>query len=568
MKALILAGGFGTRLKEVIHDRPKVMAPIDGKPFLEHVIHLLRKNGFSEIIISIGYLGDFIKNYFENGEGFGVKIEYASEDYPLGTGGAIKNAEYFLKETFLVVNGDTYLETNLAKIISDHEEKKSLATIVLTKRKIVSESGLVSLDKSGRIHSFSEKPEKGEGWVNAGYYVFNPKVLKMIKKGERISLEKELFPLLAEKKLLHGYQVPEDFLDIGKPENYEKARKFFAGKKLKIIQTQAPVRISFAGGGTDLPSYFLKHGGIVVSSTINKFSHVLVKENEGNLININLKDYQAQKSFEIGKILSYAGDVFDIYRAIINRLSINIGFDMTVWGDFPGGTGLGTSSSVVVSTLKALTTLQGQDLSKEEIAKLAVEVEREILKIPGGWQDQYACSFGGINLIEFLPKGEVKIKSLNLSPRVIKKLEKSLLLFYIGAKRSEKEQQTTLVNSIKKVKKTEDAFVVLKRLAKKVAVAFKKGKIKDSGNLLNEAWQAKKTSSSKISDPRIDGLYDLALNNGAYGGKLLGAGGGGCLLVCASENKHKTIIKKLKEKGIINLPFNFEFEGVRVKNEN
>jgi mannose-1-phosphate guanylyltransferase len=202
MKVLILAGGFGTRLKEVISDRPKVMAPVNGKPFLEYIIQLLRRNGY-------------IKAYFGDGTNFGVKIEYVVEDFPLGTGGAIKNAQSFFKEPFLVVNGDTYLETDLRHLIAFHNDKKSLATIALAVINNVGESGLVSLLKSGKIKSFKEKPKSGKrGLVNAGYYFFSPKIFKYIPAKKRLSLEKIVFPKLVSSGLIHGFAINADFLDM------------------------------------------------------------------------------------------------------------------------------------------------------------------------------------------------------------------------------------------------------------------------------------------------------------------------------------------------------------------
>ena len=254
MKALILAGGFGTRLKEVINDRPKVMAPIGGKPFLEYVIQLLRRNGFKEIVISLGYLGDYIKAYFGDGTSFGVKIEYAVEDFPLGTAGALKNAGAYFKEPFLVVNGDTYLEADLNRLISFHNEKKCLATVALAVINNVGESSLVSLQKSGKIQSFQEKTKSGKGGlVNAGYYFFSPKIFRHIPIGKRLSLEKIIFPKLVSSGLIYGFPMDASFLDIGRPETYEKVKIYFQKRKTVVVETKVPVRVSFAGGGTDLP---------------------------------------------------------------------------------------------------------------------------------------------------------------------------------------------------------------------------------------------------------------------------------------------------------------------------
>jgi len=565
MKALILAGGFGTRLKEVISDRPKVMAPINGKPFLEFVIQLLRKNGIKEIVISLGYLGDYIKAYFGDGTNFGVKIEYAVEDFPLGTAGAIKNAQAFLRETFLVINGDTYIDTDIFKIVDYHILKKSLATITLVKRNKASDWGWVSLNKSGRVRAFIEKPKEDKsGWVSGGYYIFDPKIIKYIEKGKKCSIEKQLFPILVKKKILQGYVLNEDFMEIGKPENYEKVKEYFSHKKNIVIEVKAPVRISFAGGGTDLPEYFMKHGGKVFSGSIETFAHVKLKSIEEPFIKINLKDYKREETYPLGKILPYDGGIFDLFKAVINRLEPNIGINVEVWGEFPAGSGLGSSSAVCAAFISAILKLKKHEFSKKEITEKTIEIERNILKIPGGWQDQYSVTLGGLNLIEFLPKGIVNVKPLKMSQRLIKKFEKSLILFYIGAKRSEKEQQTGLRRNIISGKNPE-SFEKIKVLATKTAGFIKKGDVKTFGKLLNESWNIKKAISKNITDARIDEFYEIALKKGAYGGKLLGAGGGGCLLICAPERSHISIIRNLKTRGAIRLPFTFDFEGIQIK---
>ena len=234
MKALILTGGFGTRLKEVIHDRPKVMAGIANKPFLEFVLENLAKNRIGDVVVSIGYLGSYIKNYFEDGAKFGIKISYSEESRPLGTGGAVKLAEKFFAGPFLVINGDTLVKTNFLKLLDFHLKKKAVVTIGLVKKKLVSELGVVKLNSSGKITVFLEKPKNGEnGLVNCGVYVFNPGVTRIVKNKKRFSLEKDLFPKLAAKGRLYGYRVDQDFIDIGTPAGYYKALKMLAERNRK-----------------------------------------------------------------------------------------------------------------------------------------------------------------------------------------------------------------------------------------------------------------------------------------------------------------------------------------------
>lgn len=566
MKALVLAGGFGTRLKEAIHGRPKVMAPVNGRPFLEYVLEILRKNGIEEVVISIGYLGDYIRNHFGNGKEFGLKIEYSEEDFPLGTAGAIKKAEGFFKETFLVLNGDTYLDTNINKIIEFHEKRKGVGTIALVRRDSTLETGLVKRDKRGRINDFLEKPDKDQaGWVNAGLYVLEPRLFKLIKKGKKASIEREIFPLLAKKGILHGMTVSEDFIDLGTFRRYRLVKKFLAKKKRRKILSQAPVRVSFVGGSTDLPDYFLKEGGQVISGTIDLFARVDLQTSEAPSIRIILPDYQREQTFPLGKSLPYDGDIFDLYKAAINHFRINRGLEISVRGDFPAGSGLGSSSAVAVALIGAILRLKKERITKEKTARLAIELEREILKIPGGWQDQYASAYGGINFIKFLPQGKVEVLPIGLGERRVKDLERSLKIFYLSAKRSEKIQQQHLVGEIKKKGKTKKALRDLKKLAVEARGILEKGQMAEFGGLLHQAWEMKKKSSSRIATGLINEMYTLAKKKGAWGGKLLGAGGGGCLLISALPKYQPAIRKELERKGARLVDFAFEFEGLKVE---
>ncbi|HJX45585.1 MAG TPA: sugar phosphate nucleotidyltransferase [Patescibacteria group bacterium] len=567
MKALILAGGFGTKLKEVIHDRPKVMAPINGKPFLEHVISQLKNSGIEEIIISIGYLGDYISNYFGDGEDFGVDIKYSIEDYPLGTAGALKKAEKYFNDTFLTLNGDTFLDTDLSRAEIFHKKRKGVASILIVKRKTSLETAHILLRKDGKIKSYVEKPKLDQaGYVSSGYYICNLKIFDHIDPKKRLSLENDIFPVLAKKNLLYGYTIKEDFIDVGTPERYKEVISIFSKEKIKVVEAKAPVRISFAGGGSDVLWYFKKYGGKVVSGSINKYANILITENKEQKINILLLDFQRQEAYPLKKYLAYDGSIFDLYKAVINRLGINRGIDIVVRGDVPPASGLGSSSAVTVALIGGLLRLTGRRIIKENISRLAVEVERDLLKIPGGWQDQFASAFGGLNLIEFTKKGDVKITALNLNEIRLKKIEKSLLLFYLGAKRSEKEQQEYLKTEIsKKNKKTIKSMETLKYLAEEFYKSLEEKKVKELGLLLDQAWQAKKSSSKKVTTDLIDRIYKESIKKGAWGGKILGAGGGGCFLVCAPANKHKTIIRSLTSMGLIQIPFNFEFGGLQVK---
>lgn len=229
MKALILAAGFGVRLREMIHGRPKPMAPINGKPFLEYLILYLKKNGIKEIVLAVGYLSDYIVDYFGNGSKWGVKISYSVDNRPLGTAGTIKFAQKYFKNDFLVLNGDTFIEIDFYDFINFHKAKKADITIAVTK-KFQGRGGLIILDKNKEIKEFREiiGREKVSGYNNAGAYIFKTRVLQFLKKGERASLEKDLFPLLIKRGYkLFGYPIKK-YIDIGSPESYEEANRVLA----------------------------------------------------------------------------------------------------------------------------------------------------------------------------------------------------------------------------------------------------------------------------------------------------------------------------------------------------
>src|SRR3989338_1491339 len=228
MKAIILAGGFGTRLKKIVFDKPKSMATIAGIPFLEHQIRLLKEQGISDIILCVSYMADKIKSYFGDGRRMGVNITYSEEEVPLGTAGAIKKAERYVQGTFIVLNGDSYSQLDIGKFFDFHRSKKSLFSISLTQVKHASHYGLVHL-QDDKIVAFLEKQTDGNGLINSGVYIFEPEIFKYIPEDQNISMEKQIFPELVARGLLFGYEYRGYFIDIGQPETYEKFRQDVLG---------------------------------------------------------------------------------------------------------------------------------------------------------------------------------------------------------------------------------------------------------------------------------------------------------------------------------------------------
>tara|TARA_Y100000310_G_scaffold316318_1_gene367882 strand:- start:17935 stop:19998 length:2064 start_codon:yes stop_codon:yes gene_type:complete len=229
MKAVILVGGFGTRLQKVVSDKPKPLAPIAGKPFLEYQINRLKKQNIIDIVLCTGYLGYQIEDYFGDGSAFGVNIEYSKEDSPLGTAGAIKNAENFLKneEEFLVLNGDTYAEIDFNKLIDFHKNYNTLISLSLNKSQEKERFGNVIIDSDNNVMEFREKDSKSSSnLINTGTYIFKKEILNLIPIGKKVSLETEIFPKILKKCEAKGYVWEGYHIDIGIPDAFHKFRKW------------------------------------------------------------------------------------------------------------------------------------------------------------------------------------------------------------------------------------------------------------------------------------------------------------------------------------------------------
>jgi NDP-sugar pyrophosphorylase family protein len=226
VKAIILAGGLGTRLRAVADDRPKVMVDIGGRPFLEYQLDHLRAQGFTDLVLCLGYGAQLVQEYFGAGERHGVRIAYVVERKPLGTAGALRNAAPLLDATFLVLNGDTYLEADFAGLVEFQrrrrlEDPNTLGSLAAVVTSDAVASGALDLDQWGYIRSFKEKAERGGGWINAGVYALETAVLDLIPEGESVSIEMQTFPkILARGKRLLGYRVEGRMIDIGTPAGY------------------------------------------------------------------------------------------------------------------------------------------------------------------------------------------------------------------------------------------------------------------------------------------------------------------------------------------------------------
>ena len=233
-KVVILCGGEGTRMRPLTLSTPKPMLPLGYKPILEHILQFFSNQGFHNFALSIGYLAEHIVKYFGNGSSLGIKIDYVSENQPLGTGGAVKNSENLINSTFICTYGDVvFRDLNLKEVMQFHKEKQALGTIVLWKAKDARRFGLVEIDDNDRIVDFTEKPKyMTAGLINAGLCIFEPEIFKYIPKNKHVSLENDVLTELVKKESLYGFVYNGYWADIGLPEDYEKVAQEFLSRKV------------------------------------------------------------------------------------------------------------------------------------------------------------------------------------------------------------------------------------------------------------------------------------------------------------------------------------------------
>ena len=320
-----------------------------------------------------------------------------------------------------------------------------------------------------------------------------------------------------------------------------------------MIITKTPFRISFAGGGSDLAAYYEKYGGAVVSTTIDKYvylsMHPYFFEN-GYL----LKYSRTEHAEEVDKI------EHPIIRAVFKKYGIK-GVDFNSSSDIPSGTGLASSSAFTCGIIQLCNAYTERYITKEAIAAEACYTEIDLLGEPIGKQDQYACACGGLNFIEFEPSGEVTVERLFLPYDGYKRLAGNLMLFYTGRSRSAASILSEQKKNVSDGKKTENLHNMVK-LARVLREELLKNNIDALGEILHQGWMLKKELAGSISDSNIDGYYDLAVKNGASGGKLLGAGGGGFLVFYVKEENHTRLRRALKD--LKEMPFGFDNKGTSI----
>ena len=332
-----------------------------------------------------------------------------------------------------------------------------------------------------------------------------------------------------------------------------------------MLIVRSPVRISFGGGGTDLPSYYQRFGGAVLSASINKYFYTILGGRTDGRIQVISSDLRVFETWHDISNMPIKGSELEIPLAVLKEVGSNISVDLFLASEIPPGTGLGSSASVCVNILKTLTTYIQKPVSKYELAERAFNVARNLLGRHVGKQDEYAAAFGGLNYISFHQDDSAEVEPLDLEGVISREFQSKLMLFFTGSAHHSwtilrEQENSTRVNT----SSTVDALHEVKALALQMRRALESGELHRFGELLHESWQAKRRVSNKISTPRIDMLYQLARDNGALGGKITGAGGGGFLLLyCESEHREQ-IRQALMQENVQEMAFAFDMQGAQV----
>jgi len=326
-----------------------------------------------------------------------------------------------------------------------------------------------------------------------------------------------------------------------------------------MIISRSPVRITLGGGGTDLPSYYKKYGGALIAAAIDKYTLVTAHTRFDENIKLNYSKTELVKDISDIK--------HNIFRESLKLLKIKKGIELTSLSDMPSSSGLGTSGSFTIALLNVLHTYKKEFVSQKKLAEEACNIEIKILKEPIGKQDQYMAAFGGITYLEFNKKGKVKIKPLKISQEIIDELHGNIMLFYTGIKRSaskilKHQDQKSKINEVKTI----DALHKIKKIGLETKKAFEKGDVDKLGYFLDDHWNIKKQLSKNISNSYLDKCYLHAKKNGALGGKIMGAGGGGFFMFYHNGNvfEKTKFIKEMDKKGLKIMRYKFDFEGSKI----
>lgn len=316
-----------------------------------------------------------------------------------------------------------------------------------------------------------------------------------------------------------------------------------------MIITRTPFRVSFCGGGTDIPSHYRENGGCTVSTSINKYMYITLAK---SFHNSTLLKYSI-----VENVRSYEEIKHPIYRELLKKYSVN-NVEINSTSDIPAGTGLGSSSAFTVGLINTLRTFEHCDVSKKILAEEACDTEINRLGEPIGKQDQYASAYGGLNFIRYNKNDTVDVEPIIMSQSDKEHMFNSLMMFYVGGTRN----ASSIISGYGKTKTSASQKNKMSELAKKLKDNLISGNIGSIGKILDEGWKIKKSFSQDVSNPLIDDLYDKAIDNGASGGKLLGAGGNGFMLFYVSDDNKDSVRMALTD--YREIPFKFDDEGSKV----
>lgn len=327
-----------------------------------------------------------------------------------------------------------------------------------------------------------------------------------------------------------------------------------------MITVRTPFRLPLGGGGTDLPAYYEKYGGFLITAAVNKYMFLSI--NRPALVRRMRLAYSKVENVALG---DYDAIQHDVVRETFRHFKIDCPIEVTSVADIGAGTGMGSSSSYTVGLLNGLNAMMRRHVAIQDLAEEACMVEMDLAKKPVGKQDGYAAAFGGIIAMEISKDGVVTVTPLKLEEETVLELESRLMMFYTGIQRDANE---ILAEQGDKVRVSADeatnAMHRIKEIGRLSKEAMESGDITRLGELMHEHWTTKKKVSTKMSNANIDRWYDLAMANGALGGKLMGAGGGGFLLFCTQPGARRPLRKALEAEGLQHMDFRFDWDGSRV----
>src|SRR2546425_3932807 len=320
-----------------------------------------------------------------------------------------------------------------------------------------------------------------------------------------------------------------------------------------MLITRTPFRITLGGGGTDLPGYYSKHGGFILAAALNKYMFIY--------LNTPIVDDLVRVKYSKSEMVEDVSELqHTLCREALRLFGIRRAVEVISMADVPAGTGLGSSSCYLVGLLNPLHTWPRRPMSRQHLAEEACRIELDVLRKPIGKQDQYLAAFGGLTALHIDRNGTVDVESLTPAPETLEDLESRILLFYTGLSRSTEE---ILAEQTRDMRNIEAHYSQIKEIGLEIYDHLKRGNVRRFGEMLDEHWRAKKKLGAGIASPRIDRLYDIARANGALGGKISGAGGGGFFLFYAEEGKQE-LRRAMRAEGLREMRFRVDFEGSKI----